>query len=180
MQKQTIQQELELLKFYSKFYRVNHDGTIERTARGQGTMACNSKPKVLKMDTSQHGHKRVTLCIDGKTWRKGVHRLVALTYLPLVDGKEIVNHKDGNPANNDVSNLEWCDYSENLQHAYNVLNRDKMFGEKRTWSVLTDDDVIHLRTIKNPDYHKLADKYNCNYNTIRDAIKGRHFSHLPI
>ena len=54
-----------------------------------------------------------------------VHRLVAeaFIYNDDVENKTTVNHKDGDRSNNKVDNLEWSSYSENLQHAYNILDR---------------------------------------------------------
>jgi hypothetical protein len=51
----------------------------------------------------------------GKT--VAVHRLIALVFCPKQDGKNVVNHKDGNKINNVASNLEWVTQQENIQHA---------------------------------------------------------------
>jgi hypothetical protein len=46
-----------------------------------------------------------------------IHRLVALAFCPKSEGKDVVNHKDGNRDNNRADNLEWVTQAENVQHA---------------------------------------------------------------
>ncbi len=72
-----------------------------------------------------------------------VHRLIAQTFIPNPNGYSVVNHKDGNKQNNDVSNLEWCTYSYNNLHAYAT-------GLKKGKRKLTDlkdlfEDYISLK-----------------------------------
>ena len=45
------------------------------------------------------------------------HRLVAKAFLAPDPVRSIVNHKDGDKTNNNVSNLEWCTLGENVLHA---------------------------------------------------------------
>lgn len=51
---------------------------------------------------------------------KYIHLLIARNLIPNPDGYPVVNHKDGNHHNYSLDNLEWCSYSQNLQHAYDT------------------------------------------------------------
>jgi hypothetical protein len=58
------------------------------------------------------------VCINQKY--HPVHRLVALAFIKKDTNRKYVNHKDGNKANNHVTNLEWCTHQENMTHAKNT------------------------------------------------------------
>lgn len=55
----------------------------------------------------------VSLCKDGTAKQYSVHRLVAITFIANPENLPEVNHKDENPLNNEVSNLEWCNRTYN-------------------------------------------------------------------
>ena len=50
----------------------------------------------------------IQLYKDGRYHHYGVHRLVALAFIPNPDNLPQVNHKDEDKTNNNVDNLEWC------------------------------------------------------------------------
>ena len=61
-----------------------------------------------------------------------VHRLVASAYLGDVTGK-VINHIDGNPSNNAVTNLEIVTQKENCIHSSEtgLISRGKNHGRTR-------------------------------------------------
>lgn len=70
---------------------------------------------------SGKGYLYVDLYKNNERKRFFIHRLVAEYFIPNPQNKPFVNHKDGNPRNNDFSNLEWCTAVENVEHASKVI-----------------------------------------------------------
>lgn len=71
------------------------------------------KQKVLKTAVTKEGYHKVGPCKNKKNVKVGVHRLVAMAFLPNPDCKPKIDHIDRNPSNNHLSNLRWCSDGEN-------------------------------------------------------------------
>lgn len=96
---------------YSKNY--NHTGEIKKL-----------KPQKLK-----NGYVKVGLFKNKKQIHRFVHRLVAEAFISNPDNLPVVNHKNANPSDNRVENLEWCTQRENVLYSYRILNRGHFFGK---------------------------------------------------
>jgi hypothetical protein len=109
---------------YEGIYEVSNLGQV-RTHKNKTTFTVKHgvrkwQQRILKQKITKDRTCRVNLWSDGteQTWL--VHRLVAFAFIPLVEGKDFINHIDGNRLNNTVENLEWCTYKENSNHAFDT------------------------------------------------------------
>ena len=109
------------------------------------------KPRILRPSISR-GYLRVTFCKGGKTKHFQVHQLVSKVFIPNPEGKPEVNHIDGHPLNNHISNLEWCTSSENQRHAVDTGLQSS--GEDSSRAKLSNQQVRYIRN--NPDKLNLA------------------------
>jgi hypothetical protein len=78
-----------------------------------------------------------------------LHRAICMVFLPYGNNlfDLVVNHKDGNPSNNRLTNLEWSTYRENNIHAYatglrpnaskSVLAKNLQTGEIKKFNSLS-------------------------------------------
>ena len=81
-------------------YYISDEGKVYSTKCG--------KTKELKAGKSR-GYLYASFWKNGKHYRKQIHRLVLSTFSPIPEMQNYqVNHKDENPANNKLDNLEWC------------------------------------------------------------------------
>lgn len=109
---------------YEGIYEVSNTGLV-RTSASKTTHSKRHgirrwKQRVLKEKNPNGRDVRVTLWKNGKPKDFLVHRLVAMAFIPSIEGKNFVNHLDGNPKNNHISNLEWCNSKENNNHAFDT------------------------------------------------------------
>lgn len=75
-------------------------------------------------------------------------RVIALTFIPTIEGKPFCDHIDGNRANNSVSNLRWVSHTEN---AWNRVYKGAWKrGENKYSAVIRglDGKRIHLGIYK--------------------------------
>ena len=78
------------------------------------------KGRILKQyDNGSGGYTYVSFSVNGKIINLRVHRIMATCFIPNPNNYPEVNHKDNDPTNNAVSNLEWC------THKYNIAYREK-------------------------------------------------------
>lgn len=96
---------------------------------------------LLHQSKDKRGYKLVNVRACDQSVQIKVHRLVALCFIPNPNSLPQVNHKDENPANNRVENLEWCDQKYNVNYS---LSKMKAGCLKRYLSMnakLTKDKV---------------------------------------
>ena len=140
-----------------------------------------------------------TVWVAGK--HRKLHRLVAKAFIPNLKGKPFVNHKDGNPGNNIVDNLEWVTARENSEHAIKtgLLKVDKnpnliqvlkgtrksesKKGANNPRSKLTPQCVISIMEMyKSKKYTipYIASKYGVSTRTIHQIKNGQRWSYLGV
>lgn len=85
------------------------------------------KRVLLRQSNDKRGYKVVNVRACNQSVQIKVHRLVALCFLPNPNNLPQVNHKDENPANNNVSNLEWCDQKYNVNYSVSRLRNGKKY-----------------------------------------------------
>ena len=100
---------------YEGLYEVSNFGrvrSLDRYVRLGGKQKSDAlvlkKGKILSEKDNGHGYKSVHLTVNRVTKDKYVHRLVAQAFLSNPNNLPEVNHKDENPSNNCLDNLEWC------------------------------------------------------------------------
>ena len=112
---------------FEGLYDVSNLGRV-RSLNYNKTGRC----KLLKLTKNGSGYLNVHLSKDGKAKIFLVHRLVAKTFIPNPNNLPFVNHKDENPLNNCVENLEWCTLEYNFAYGTAIKRR----AEKRSKAVL--------------------------------------------
>lgn len=156
---------------YEGIYMISDQGQVKSLKRETETKRGVKRvvyEKILSpKDTG--GYQFVALNKDGKRKDFYIHRLVASVFLDNPNNYNIVNHKDGNPKNNNLDNLEWSNHRQNVIHAYEIgLNSNKGGSHKNAVSIIDKELMKEFSTIK-----EWAEGRNIAYSTARNIINGQ-------
>lgn len=131
-------------------YDVSTDGMVMSLGfdyMGNNGIRCVAYPRILKPHLNKTtGYYAVILRINKKPTTRTIHRLVGLSHITLIEGKSMINHKNGIKTDNRVENLEWCNNSENIKHRIYVLGyipnrRGKLNGKDSKPVIQLDTDT---------------------------------------
>lgn len=127
-------EEWKEIKGYEGYYLVSNQGKVKSVSRTvpRGSNYITLPEKIIKLFTNNRGYEVVNLHRDKCSKSFLVHRLVAVAFLPNPFNYPYVNHKDENPLNNRVDNLEWCtqEYNVNYGSSQSKLTLKKLNAKK--------------------------------------------------
>lgn len=139
-------EELKIIPNHS-LYSVTRDGRVYTHKLHKGWITGN---------TDKLGYKRIHATNDsGERSNLYIHRAVAMTYISNPDNKPHINHKDCNPSNNDISNLEWCTHAENMQYSAKLGRKPGMKGEDNPTHKYTAKLINKVRALYKNGYTQM-------------------------
>lgn len=114
------------IKNYEGYYQISNFGRVRSLDRL--IIYSNGKRRIhkgilKKLFLDKDGYKIINLWKNGISECVRVHRLVAIHFIPNPDNLPVINHKDENPQNNNVENLEWCDVKYNNNYGTAIQRR---------------------------------------------------------
>lgn len=121
------------------------------------------------------------VCLSKNKGKKNltVHKIVALTYLG--ESNLIINHKNGNKTDNNVSNLEYCTHKQNNHHARAIGLTKTRYGEDCGNSKFSKEEIVHIRHLffnEGMQQFEIANKFNTTKSNIYRILSREVWRHL--
>jgi hypothetical protein len=104
------------VKDFEGLYEVSNLSRVISLPRKYLPKSTILKIRIEKVNKGNYSREIVCLSKNGKNYVRKLARLVAEAFIPNPEKKEQVNHKDNNPLNNKISNLEWMTFEENKNY----------------------------------------------------------------
>lgn len=143
---------------------------------------CLGKDTGIKKSYSndKYGHQVVDLYVNNKRIHKYVHRLVAEAFIPNPKKYPEVRHIDGDPNNNEVTNLCWGTHADNINDAkqhgtfHEFTKEEQALGSE---TLKTPVKAIDIRTGEEfifESQSEAARKLNIYQPNIRHVLTGHY------
>lgn len=166
---------------YDGIYMVSNNGrvkSLERMVKNSGSYSgyIKIKEKILKErkvgGERNDEHLYVVLSKNGIEERKRIHRLVAEAFIPNPLNLPQVNHKDENPKNNNVDNLEWCTPKYNTNYGTTQERRIKTTKGNRIKRYNLGE--YETKSIRRCNFKKICETNGLSFNDF-DEIQSNEY-----
>lgn len=122
------------------------------------------------------GYLQVRKMVGGKRYHASAHR-VAWEHFnnSIIPDGMVINHRNGQKADNRPCNLELTTYSDNQKHAMRHGLRDQ-FGERNPVHKLSDKQVAEIRLAYSQGGYtqeQIGRKYGVAYQTVSNIVRGK-------
>jgi len=161
---------------HEAFYEASTYGRVRRISTRAGNPLC----RLIAPGKKPNGYLGYALCSHGKVKHVLAHRLIVETFIGPIPRDLCVNHRNGNKADNILSNLEVATYSENMAHAVRELAYMPPRGEQNGATVLTEDNVREIRKLYATGLMQLqiAERFGVSEANIGCIVRGETWAHL--
>ena len=146
-------EEWRPIEGYEGLYEVSSYGRV-RSLDKYDSMNRFLRGRILRLFTDGLGYLRAQLYSNSKRKSFLVHRLVAQAFIPNPDNLPQVNHRDENPSNDNVDNLEWCDGKYNVNYGTRIDRIRDIRLKNGTYTGLSKEEY------RNKRYQEKKDKIN--------------------
>ncbi len=137
--------------------------------------------KEMKPAIDNVGYYATSLRMKPKNRRVRIHKLVGEHFVKPVDGKNELNHLDGNKLNNHYSNFEWCTRGENVSHAFRIGLINKT-GENHHHAKLKDADIPKIFELRKQGLimKDIGNIFGVSRRTIGDVLNRNLWTHVSV
>lgn len=132
-------EEWRPIEGYEGLYEVSSLGRVRSLDRYDSSNHFR-RGKILKLQTDGRGYLMVVLSSNNKAKMYLVHRMVAIAFIPNPDNLPEVNHRDENPSNDNVDNLEWCDRKYNNNYGSRIDRMRDTKLKNGTYTGLSEEE----------------------------------------
>lgn len=126
--------------------------------------------KIISKRYNKRKDAQISITLGKKQYRPLVSHLVAETFIPNPENKPQVNHKDGNPLNNSVENLEWVTDAENKRHAQDNWLTRRSYNEDQF-------EIVKEMSLLGYSRKEVAEKAGLTISCVRDIRLDKNNSH---
>ena len=144
-----------------------YEGLYQISNKGRVKSLHNGSERILRSWTNNDGYLNVALYKNAAAQHRLVHRLVSEAFIPNLENKPQVNHKDENKLNNCVNNLEWSTAKENSNYG----SRNERLSRKILQYSKSGEFIREWQSAA-----EVERELNINHSNIADCCKDKRKS----